>query len=395
MAPRLVRRFWRALGGRVHSRRGLIGYAAVLIVALGLAVTLPLVLTTGSVRSGGVPANGVASTERVATTVPPTAEATAPSTTTEPPASTTTTVPAGPLTVTASLLTAPGGFGITSGPDGNVWYMSGNNVVRVTPGGQVTVFPYADSLDPGVQVIPTAITTGPDGNLWFTMGNGAGVGRITPSGQVTEFPAPAKGMIVTGSDGALWFGSSVGKAVSRMTLGGTITSYPTTGIPQELAEGPDGAIWFTETGGLIGRLSPQGALSEFSAPENSSVDARAIIAGGDENLWFFGDGAVGRITTSGQVTQWPVAQAIAGDGVGQMARTADGRIWFVTADSSDRCFDLALLHPNGSEALWELTEPCSPFAPGLTAGPDGRLWLTLDQDSGGDNIGTIVPPAAS
>ena len=33
---------------------------------------------------------------------------------------------------------------------------------------------------------PDGITTGPDGNLWFTEYNG---GRITPPGEVTEFAA--------------------------------------------------------------------------------------------------------------------------------------------------------------------------------------------------------------
>ena len=36
---------------------------------------------------------------------------------------------------------------------------------------------------------PFGITTGPDGNLWFTEYGGDKIGRITPSGTITEFPA--------------------------------------------------------------------------------------------------------------------------------------------------------------------------------------------------------------
>jgi len=36
---------------------------------------------------------------------------------------------------------------------------------------------------------PFGITAGPDGNLWFTEANGNRIGRITPAGVVTEFSA--------------------------------------------------------------------------------------------------------------------------------------------------------------------------------------------------------------
>src|SRR5262245_23754173 len=37
---------------------------------------------------------------------------------------------------------------------------------------------------------PIGITTGPDGNLWFTEYLANKIGRITPSGTITEFPVP-------------------------------------------------------------------------------------------------------------------------------------------------------------------------------------------------------------
>ena len=52
---------------------------------------------------------------------------------------------------------------------------------------------------------PDGITTGPDGNLWFTEYNGDRIGRITPPGEVTEFAArgaPAIDRGVTIADAA-------------------------------------------------------------------------------------------------------------------------------------------------------------------------------------------------
>ena len=278
------------------------------------------------------------------------------------------------------------------GPDGNIWYVTGLDVARVAPSGQVTLFPYNDTLTNGQGTV-SAITTGPDGNLWFTMLNGDKVGRITPAGDVTEFDTPAQGMIVTGSDGDLWFRTGQ-RSISQMTTGGVVTTYSTTGLPQELAEGPDGNIWFTETGGLIGRLTPDGQLTEFSVPTTGGTGWRAIISGADGNLWFFGDGQVGRITTSGVVTQWPASAAIAGDGVGQMTRTSDGRIWFVTGDPlGSGCSDFAELNPDGTESVWRPT-PCIGFSKAITVGPDGNLWLSSGAAGDSQGLAVIQPPSS-
>ena len=54
--------------------------------------------------------------------------------------------------------------GITTGPDGNLWFTNffGNSIGRITTSGTVTTF-----TGTGISY-PVSITTGPDGNLWFT-----------------------------------------------------------------------------------------------------------------------------------------------------------------------------------------------------------------------------------
>ena len=93
--------------------------------------------------------------------------------------------------------------GITSGPDGNLWFTEeqGSRVGRITPAGQITEF--AVSAPGGLR---NGIVAGPDGDLWFTEQDG--IGRITPSGQITEFSTGEGGYrdaggIATGSDGNL------------------------------------------------------------------------------------------------------------------------------------------------------------------------------------------------
>ncbi|MBV8386653.1 MAG: virginiamycin B lyase, partial [Acidimicrobiia bacterium] len=114
-------------------------------------------------------------------------------------------------------ITVPGSvpFGITTGPDGNVWFADGGNggkVGRITPSGTVTEFPAGGG-------VPSTITTGPDGNLWFTDANKNSIGRMTPAGQVTEIPVPTD-----------------------------------QGQPQGITAGHDGNVWFTEGSGHIGRV---------------------------------------------------------------------------------------------------------------------------------------------
>jgi virginiamycin B lyase len=63
------------------------------------------------------------------------------------------------------------------------------------------------------------VTTGPDGNLWFVEYGSNALGRITPQGVVTQYQLPQPGSgpdgITTGPDGALWFTESDGNRIGR------------------------------------------------------------------------------------------------------------------------------------------------------------------------------------
>ena len=107
-------------------------------------------------------------------------------------------------------------FGITAGPDGNLWFteFNGNKIGRITTAGVVTEFavPTADSG-------PVGITAGPDGNLWFTEERN-NIGRITTAGAITEFAVPTANSepfgITAGPDGNLWFTEEGGNNIGQL-----------------------------------------------------------------------------------------------------------------------------------------------------------------------------------
>jgi hypothetical protein len=73
---------------------------------------------------------------------------------------------------------------------------------------------------PASNSAPTGITTGPDGNLWFMEAIGNKIGRITPSVTITEYPLPASNSapigIMSGPDQALWFTEPGGNQIGRL-----------------------------------------------------------------------------------------------------------------------------------------------------------------------------------
>jgi streptogramin lyase len=134
---------------------------------------------------------------------------------------------------------------------------------------------------------------------------------------MTEFALPSANSlangITAGPDGALWFTEERGQ-IGRITTVGVITEFA---VPSSFAygitAGPDGALWFTQSttptagcfprcpkGNKIGRITTAGIVSEFNIPTAGS-GSEGIAAGPDGNLWFTESNGnkIGRITTTG------------------------------------------------------------------------------------------------
>ncbi|MGH2486193.1 MAG: virginiamycin B lyase family protein, partial [Ktedonobacterales bacterium] len=177
--------------------------------------------------------------------------------------------------------------------------------------------------------IPGGITTGPDGNLWLTSPcgsvldaadcNGSQILRVTSSGQVSQFPLSTTGDpegIAAGPDGNLWFGMfrvNAASSIARITPSGTITEFPLQVYDEatSITAGPDGALWFTESeANRIGRITTSGQTT-FYPLSSGDYKPSGITTGPDGNLWFTvavnGGGAnVGRITPDGTITEYNI-----------------------------------------------------------------------------------------
>ena len=201
---------------------------------------------------------------------------------------------------------------------------------------------------------------------------------MTPT--TTEFPtgtATRPAGIALGPDGNLWFTDrGTPPAIGRMTPSGALHEFDL-GVgssPLAIAAGPDGNLWFTDPGsGAIGRITPTGAVTDFPV---AGGNPSGIAAGPDGNLWFTdrGDASIGRVTPAGHVDEFPVS---ASDPTA-IAAGPDGNLWFADPGNG------AIGRITTSGSALEFGSGLKPQ--GIAAGPDGNLWFT-DKSA----IGRITP----
>lgn len=279
-------------------------------------------------------------------------------------------------------------YAITVGPDRNLWFTeanNGNKIARITVDGNITEYPLSG---PGRQVL--SITTGPDGNLWFAELGANRIGRMTPTGKVTEFAGHSAGYptgITNGPDGKLWYTAASPQCqdfIGRITTAGQISEFKLPGRcaqPRGITTGPDRNLWFTEASG-IGSITPNGDISEFPlAPGTGSGMPYDITAGPDGALWFVeyqpqGGDRIGRITTSGQLTEYGLPTQNAG--LQAITVGSDGNLWF-TEGHADQ---IGRITPTGVVQEYKVLDYRSQ-PEGIVTGPDGDIWFT--EPTGGPN----------
>ena len=165
-------------------------------------------------------------------------------------------------------------FGITVGPDDNLWFTENfRQRKRRTPNLQRFIHGIPHFLQVAIPLFRTSLPapTATSGSTQTPKATG-GILRLTTDGTVTEFPVPT--------------------AFSVLSLG--ITS------------GPDGNLWFPEDQWQfnIGRITPTGTITEFSHPNGQQparrhhIPARMAISGSRrDNV-----SKIGRVTPAGTIT---------------------------------------------------------------------------------------------
>lgn len=326
---------------------------------------------------------------------------------------------------------------VAPGLDGNLWFTlpSLNRIGRLTPGGSVQVFPLPNNsigarddmaanylgvyfaeagavgrIDPqGVMVRaaagPNHLTLGHDGvSVWYTVDGAehAGVVQLYLDSDIdTYYPLPGlyrtlrSGGIASGPDGNVWFtdGQNALRRVIRITPEGTITEFDLPGSwrPGGIAAGSDDNLWIMRQCREINRFTTTGVVSTFQRSVCTPTDNLDMAAGPDGNLWFSDPGLnrIGKITTGGQITEYPLPGAssepwriTAGpeeDGIPEPA------VWFteraavqlgrmtVAGNLTEYPLPLPFKDPRGITSR----EPSGTTPPGST----GRIWFTDRGDS--------------
>jgi streptogramin lyase len=314
---------------------------------------------------------------------------------------------AGTSIVTEYAATVPQPKQITPGPDGNLWFVSTEAmpgvgaVARIVPAsGAVTS--YLTNAAPRTNpLLVDDIVAAPDGNLWFTGRALANYGyelpalaTITPGGTfiVPDLVGSSGAAITVGPDGNLWTGGNFLGVIDSIWRQSTLTTaLEVSTTPQALVSGPDANLWLVASNGagaaLVGRVVPNEpgneVLTEF--PVTSSGHLLDIATGPDGNLWFTdaGSNEIGRVTTAGAVTKFPVPSA--SSGVHGIIAGPDGNLWF----TQNLTGKLAKITPAGVVTELACLPTASSGPTNITVGPDGRLWLT---ETGAGKIARVQIP---
>jgi streptogramin lyase len=295
-------------------------------------------------------------------------------------------------------------------PD-RLWRPPGDGTTATTSqplaacGGNVDILEVQISGADGQIIQPYRITAGPDGNLWVTEVWANSIARLTVDWRRDSFPLPGARKvqgIAPGPDGNVWFAAAGDQngAIGRITPDGQITEFPLPDRPSpgnrwpsSIMAGPDGNIWFTDpTGNAIGSIGVDGVLrvDEFlpsTADWRDQPESLALAA--DGNFWFEEVTRFGRLTPAGAATFFPlpvVTGAAGGSGVNVISGP-DGALWSNGPQpGSLRRVSL----PDAGAAKLKIDELVPPhydmYTDGgfgaLTVGPDGNIWFAGDAKLG-------------
>ncbi|HEV7527442.1 MAG TPA: hypothetical protein VGO29_00945 [Solirubrobacteraceae bacterium] len=215
------------------------------------------------------------------------------------------------------------------------------------------------------------------------------------AGTITHYPIPVEttpfGM-ATGPDGKIWFVDSGnhpgGTFVGRMATSGAISSSDVVQLPSPklgLAAtlGPDGNMWVAQDG-QIDKVPVGVSLTSEMTPfalGHGTGGYGSIVVGPDGRLWFGWNKQIGAITTAGTISEYETnsSESVSGVTVG-----ADGKLWYGEGNKIARMDTTG--HTTASEDF--PLPPGDNLINGLVLGPDGNIWFSLGVPAA---VGRITP----
>lgn len=302
------------------------------------------------------------------------------------------------------------GAAFIEGTDGNLYGVSEDVIIKMTPAGVVTTL--ANPASAGLFFRPSALAQGIDGNLYgTTIFNGtqkAGTFfKLTTAGVFTElssFPVAAANpqSLIRGSDGNFYGTGADGGSggnIFKVTPVGVVTplvqfSYQgaTGTYPNPLVEGADGNFYSTTRQGgptsdlgTFFRITPQGVLTTLASFTGGKVGyypVGALIMGSDGN--FYGQtglgssaklGAIFRVTPDGVLT--PLVSRSPDNGAGALLQALDGNLYGIGGSFLSRTTTGGVV----TKLVQFRDQPIdsSPRSP-LVQAADGTFYGTTDGD---------------
>ncbi len=233
------------------------------------------------------------------------------------------------------------------------------------------------------------------GSKVYFLDNGLAFGSATMGFDIKyyQFDNEMQGSwsLALGPDGNLWAGGD--GYIARVVPGGAETDFAIQGggLVVGIVDGPDKAMWFTDCPmqGVceVGRITTSGLVTLY--PVNG-VNLQQITDGPDGNLWIADQDAIHKMTTSGADTVYQtnlVATYIStgSDGALYFCGTGIGTFGRITTD--------------GTVSYINLPEESSASITGLTLGPANALWLVVKNGVYGiqiyypmtNSFGTFIP----
>jgi streptogramin lyase len=292
-------------------------------------------------------------------------------------------------TITEFTTTASEPFGIATGADGNLWFAEDNgsspSISSIKADGtgytKHLLLPVQSGTNNGWES-PFGVTIGPDGNIWVGDDNShpdGNIGKVTAAGVISTFFANHQftNFGSAGLDGNVWFSECSTNALSSVTTGGTVTGFSVSGATniQGMTLGPDGNIWFTDLGTKkVGNVVSGVATLVSGALTNQPSTADDITAGSDGNLWVAelpgaSPALIAQVSTSGVILNQFGSSALGSPNF--ITAAPDGALWFT--DTSNN----AIGRITTSGTITEFPLPTAGASPnGIIVGPDGNLWFT-------------------